>query len=440
MGDMTKKNLRETAVEIFRRTLQEASFERQAAAQIRYEGGMLHLGTAKYDLEGMRRILVVAVGKAAGPMSAHVSQVLAPHLGPDRTLQGIVIGPQGTQPPPGFTGLPGAHPLPDATSRAAAVAVLDFLRPADSQTFVLFLISGGASAMLELPLDETISLEDTAGFHRALIHSGLPIWKMNVLRKHFSAVKGGRLATAAKNAMAQCTLLISDVPADKLDTVGSGPSMADPSTIADCRAILDEAKLWEKIPLPVAAFFRSPDLPETPKHIENSSVVTLLSSQTMSDAAACIAKKMGFETIVDNTCDEWPVEKAAAYLVEAAEAYPAQNLCFISVGEVLVEVSGKGGMGGRNLHFALDAARLLKGTSAVLSAGSDGIDGNTQVAGAAVDNETWQRAVDAGLKPAEALWKFDSFTVLNSLGETIETGATGNNVRDLRLVLRSNGE
>lgn len=294
--------------------------------------------------------------------------------------------------------------------------------------------------MMETPLDASISEEDTAAFYQALIGSGLAIAQMNALRKHFSAVKGGRLAEAAAEARVQCSLLISDVPVDMPDVIGSGPSLPDLSTLGDCRQLLAKMHL----PQSVARFFDGPLCVETPKPGDrcfgraNWSVI--LSSEHLAEAAARAARERGFYVEADNTCDEWEYRESARYLIERGQAMAKlhQRCCLISVGEVSVELQADAGVGGRNQQFALWCAGELARrnlVATVLSAGSDGVDGNSQAAGAVCDQETFALGRRLGFDADVSLTRFDANPYLEAVGCAITTGPTGNNLRDLRLIL-----
>jgi glycerate 2-kinase len=295
---------------------------------------------------------------------------------------------------------------------------------------------------MELPLDASISLEDTVAFHRALVASGATIVEMNCVRKHFSAVKGGRLAVAAGNAQ-KVSLLVSDVPPAHLDALASGPTIADPTTVAQCREILTRYSLLDRFPPSVRHFFESPDLPETPKptHV-TSPIWKLLDSEELANAAKKHATLLGFHTVVDNTCDDWSYDDAATYLLERLRQLRAVHprVCLVSCGEVAVKLPaglGSAALGGRNQHLALYLATQLRPGDepiAVLSAGSDGIDGNSRAAGAVIDEHTLdgdKRRTDA----KRALQAFDSSSWLSTIGATIVTGPTGHNLRDLRILL-----
>jgi glycerate 2-kinase len=348
------------------------------------------------------------------------------------------------------------------------------LRRASEKTFVIYLISGGGSTLFDLPLDPKITLADTIAFHEALIASGATIAEMNTLRKHFSAVKGGRLATAASRA-AKLTLQVVDVPWHHAGAVASGPTVADPSTVEDCRELLARYNLLEKFPPSVRRFFSQPDLPETPgdkaamkrdaerleaarkagpgpyswASFHNGPAVTnwlatLLSHDDLLRAAQEKAAAIGYQVIVDNQCDDWPYDQAAAYLVdrfiELRRLHGGRKLCLLSGGEVTVRIDRKPGTGGRNQHFALACALLLNQRLpgepvGCLSAGSDGVDGNSTAAGAIADPTTITGAAALGLDPEAALAAFDAGPLFTALGDSVVTGATGNNLRDIRILL-----
>ena len=446
---------------LFASALEECSIGRAVENAIhiatRLDGvGSLLLGKdssdpiATVDLTRCRHLRILAVGKAAGVTLEAVLSHLA--LPPEIDLQGVVIAPSlPCSLPEGFRFFAGGHPLPNGGSLAGARAVLDLLaaiprsgQPSNPpETVCLFLISGGASAMMELPLDPNLSLDDTIGFHRALIHSAASITEINCVRKHFSAVKGGRLAITVRGA-ACFSLFVSDVPSGHLDALGSGPTLPDTTTLADCRAILARHNLLASFPASVQRFFLDPAILETPKPGDFiPHAVTLLDGDSLAEAARRQAKQLGFHAVIDNTCDDWDCLAAADYLLARLRALRRihPRVCLISVGEVTVSIPNNrlllSSVGGRNQHFALYAATRLQasdGSIAVLSAGSDGVDGNSPFAGAVVDQRTLE---DPRLRSEArtALMEFRSTSVLELVGATIRTGPTGNNLRDLRLLL-----
>ena len=414
--------------------------------RVHYQGETLYLGEFAYNLQDFHRVVVISIGKAAAPMWDALQLELEPALKRGQPIEAIVVGstmPQEKDHRVRF--FPGSHPLPTQTSIDAAEAVLKVLASCDDRCLVLFLISGGASAMIEKALDGSVTVEETAQFYRSLVQSGLPITQMNALRKHFSQVKGGRLAVAAQKAT-QCTLLISDVPESVLHVVGSGPSLPDPSTTEDCRRIIEANLDALNFSGKLLSFFRDPKLEETAKAdhpaFRKARWLSLLSSDDLCRIAGDNAAKLGFHVVVDNRCDDWDYRDAAVYLLdrlqELRQLYP--KVCLLSAGEVSVRLPPKHGVGGRNLQFVLECSRLinerdLKAT--VLSGGSDGVDGNSPAAGAVCDETTSTRAASKGFDIIDGLEQFDSFPIFSALDDAIITGPTGNNVRDLRILLSS---
>jgi glycerate 2-kinase len=459
--------LHQDARTIFTHALDACRIERVFAERIRIENSALvvdhppqenpSLRSLRIDLGGYRKILIIALGKAAVPMTQCMLRILPRDL----RVRGICSAP--SKPAKRDWRIRysvGGHPLPNQDSFRAARRALRMLRRANDKTLVLFLISGGGSTLFDLPLDTHISLADTIAFHQALIASGAAIAEINTLRKHFSAVKGGRLAAAAPQA-AKLTLQIVDVPSQHADAVASGPTLPDPSSVADCRELLDRYRLLKTFPPSVRWFFSRPDLPETPgdkaalKYAANApesaadglhsnTLVTLLSNRDLLRAAREKASRLGYEILLDNGCDDWPYEQAAAYLVERFLAHrrqhPGRKCCLLSGGEVTVLIDRQPGIGGRNQQFALACALLLEQQLPAepivcLSAGSDGADGTSPAAGALVDPSAPNRARSRGLDPHAALASFNTFPLFTALGDTFITGPTGNNLRDLRILL-----
>lgn len=442
--------LREIARTIFQQALADCSVKKAIADAITVRDLTLHLREECFDLSQIEHIEILAVGKAAAPMLQAALAQLA--LAGQWKPRGVLIAPQPLSPmPPEFRYFAGGHPSPNEASFAGARAALDLLREQSGsgpRSLCLFLISGGSSAMMELPLDPAVSLTDTIAMHRALVASGASITEINCVRKHFSAVKGGRLALAAGDAICR-TLLASDVPAGQEDALGSGPTIADTSTVADCRRLLEQYRLLEQFPASVRRFFESSELTETPKpHQLAARAHVLLSAVDLAQAAKLRAEALGFHSVIDNSCDEWNYQTAAEYLLDTLRVLRTKHarVCLISAGEVIVRlppVAGQAGAGGRNQQFALHTATLLlrkDGSIAILSVGSDGIDGNSPAAGAVIDQDTLgENSSGSGqsvrASAVKALEIFDTYPLLARLGVIILTGPTGNNLRDLRLLL-----
>jgi glycerate 2-kinase len=388
---------------------------------------------ADMSLDRYQRIYAIAVGKAALPML----DTLIARL-PRPLSRGLCCAPVlPAERKPGIEYYTGGHPLPNLDSFASAHVALELLRATGPEDFIFFLISGGGSAMFELPYDPKVSFADTQVLYQALVGSGATIAEINVVRKHFSAVKGGRLAAAAPHA-GRFTLLVSDVAPRFLDALASGPTLRDSSTVADCREILHRYHLAERLTPALIAFFDDPDLPETPKLVEPP-VETLLSSDDLIEAARIHAETLGYEVLVDNSCDDWDYAEAARYLLRRFAELRSKHarLCLLSGGEVTVRLGREHGAGGRNQQFALACALALAhhDPMVVLSAGSDGIDGHSSAAGAIADATTVDRAKALGMDAADSLARFDAFPLFTALGDTLVTGPTHNNLRDLRILL-----
>ena len=432
-------DLKPLARQIFTHALAEASIARAFDRHVELErGGVLRVGEDLFDLNAYSRRFVVAIGKAANTMV----EALAAKTG--EMFEGIVASSiTSEQQVRGYRYFLGGHPTPNADSVLAADATLRALRSLDPNSLVVFLISGGGSSILEKPIDDEISLANLVTTYRALVLSGAPIAEINTVRKHLSAVKGGRLALAASGAQ-QVSLLVSDVPDATPDALASGPTMPDSTSVEDCRRIVEKHGLLPQFPSSVRELFERDALEETPKSDDpvfvRSRWRTILSNKTAIDAAAAEATRLGFAVTIDNSCDDWDYDRAAEYLVGRLRELRKNKsrVCLISGGEVTVRVTGEGGVGGRNQQFALaSASRIAGGNIAVLSAGTDGIDGNSPAAGAVVDGTTVARSATAGLDVARNLASFNAYPLFQTLVDAVLTGPTGNNVRDIRILLAS---
>jgi hydroxypyruvate reductase len=433
-------NAREDALDIFLYALKASRVELAMQRRLHFSDGVMELDGRRYALREYGRCLVVAIGKAA---HALVSSFLRQAGKDAERFEGIVVGADSTHVlPQTFRVYHGGHPSPNEASIAAAEDVLRTLESLTERDLVVFLISGGGSAMLEQFLQPDLSLEMIAATHKALVESGAPITAMNAVRKHLSAVKGGRLATAASPAE-QVTLFVSDVPPGELDALSSGPTLPDRSTVADAYRIVDKYGMMERFPAPVVAMLRAGALAETPKPgdaiFARSYWSVLLDSTSLEEAAATRARELGWMVEIDNRCDDWSAEKASMYLVDCLRAMKGkkERTCLLSAGEVTVRVPPSAtGRGGRNQHFALLCAEQIAGEGiVVLSGGSDGVDGNSPAAGAIVDGRTVELASYLPYSVADALAAFDSYSLLTQLEDTIVTEPTGNNLRDLRILL-----
>jgi glycerate 2-kinase len=430
------REMRDTARAIFDRALTEASISRAFARHVHCERGVLRIREDLYDLQAYSRLLVVSIGKAGHTMVEALTQQVG-----DSALEGIVASSvEPTAQVRGFRYFRGGHPTPNAESIHAASAIRKMLEAQSAASLVIFMLSGGGSSMVEKPIDDEISLDDLIATYRALVLSGAPIAEINAIRKHLSSVKGGRLAQAAFPAQ-QVSLLVSDVPDNAPDALASGPTMPDSTSVEDCYRVAEKYDLLPQFPASSRELFERHALDETPKSDDQafyrSRWWTILSNQTALDQAKAAAEKARFVVHVDNSCDDWDYERASDYLLERLRELrkESERVCLISGGEVTVKVTN-GGVGGRNQQFALACAAKIAGEKiTILSAGTDGIDGNSPAAGAVADGSTAMRAQSSGLDARVALAKFDAYPLFSELGDAIETGPTGNNLRDLRILL-----
>ena len=428
-------DMRVTARHLFEYALAEASIDRAFQRHVDCERGVLRIFEDLFYLESYRRIVVVSIGKAAHTMVNSLEMQVGSRF------EGIVASSvEPASQVRGFRYFRGGHPTPNKESLRAADAMLKTLSTLDLSCLAIFLLSGGGSSIAEKPIDDEISLEDLIAMYRVLVLSGAPIVEINAIRKHLSAVKGGRLAQAATPAQ-QVSLLVSDVPDNTPDALASGPTMPDSTTVSDCHAIAQKYGMLEQFPASVRELFDRRALEETPKSddpaFHRSRWWTLLSNGSLLQAAKVEAERHGFAVEIDNSCDDWDYVRAADYLLARLRQLRrnAERVCVISGGEVTVKVTN-GGIGGRNQQFALACAERIAGENVtVLSAGTDGIDGNSTAAGAVADGTTLQRAKARGLDAANHLASFNTYPLFEALGDAIITGPTGNNLRDLRVLL-----
>jgi hydroxypyruvate reductase len=381
------------------------------------------------------RLIVVGAGKAAAAMAAVVEECY-PHR-----LEGLVIVPDGYSVKtenPRIAVIEASHPVPDVRGEAAAAKILSLAQSAGPGDMVLALISGGASALMTLPVPG-VTLDDKRAITTALLRSGADIAEINCVRKHLSAIKGGHLAAAAAPAPV-FNLIISDVIGDDPAVIASGPCVPDPTTCADALAVLDKYDVT--VPFAIRTALKVGDF-ETPK--ENDGDVTTRIVARPSDAlaaAATAARREGLTVLNlgDHLDGDARVGAAAqAALVRAVQggAGPVQTPCVIlSGGEYVVTVKGAG-RGGPNTEFALALAVELEGSATVwgLAADTDGRDGAAGAAGALIGPDTLRRVRTAGWDIRAVLAGNDSAGVFASLGDLLDPGPTYTNVNDFRAIL-----
>jgi glycerate 2-kinase len=402
-------------------------------------------------LDGPGRILVVGGGKAGAAMAEGAEEALAAE-GLER-LTGIVNVPAESVRPLRAIRLHAARPAgtnhPTAEGVAGVRAMLDLLRQAGPHDVCLCLLSGGGSALLPAPA-EGLTLEDKQQVTALLLACGATINEMNCVRKHLSAVKGGRLAEAfAARGRALFSLIVSDVVGDPLDVIASGPTAPDPTTFADALAVFDRYGLRQRVPAAVLAHLekgRRGQIAETPKSLPASVHNLVLGNNALALAAAAReAESLGYAVLNLGSFIEGETRQVAGVLggvlrsIQADRQPMAPPVCILSGGETTVTLGENHGRGGRNQEFVLAAlARLGREglqESVVLSGGTDGEDGPTDAAGALADAGTLERAAAVGLDPAAYLARHDAYSFFAATGDLLKTGLTQTNVMDVRVIL-----
>ena len=382
-------------------------------------------------------MLVFGCGKASGAMAAAVERTLG-----RRITEGLVVVKDGYTVPTARVVLREAgHPVPDARGQAAAEEIVRRVRPAGADDAVLFLVSGGGSALTPAPV-RPITLAEKQETTRLLLGAGATINELNAVRKHLSLFKGGQLARAAAPATL-ISLILSDVIGDPLDVIASGPTAPDPTTFADALAVLERRGVGYLVPNAVRARLEAGargEVEETPKPgdpaFERVTNVVIGNNALVVDAAAAEARRLGYRAEVLTRSLQGEAREVALELVTRARALPPRS-CLIAGGETTVTVRGRG-RGGRCQEFALAAALLLRRDDriVVLAAGTDGTDGPTDAAGGITDAETVARGERAGQAARAALDDNDAYAFLSAAGDLVISGPTNTNLLDLYVLLR----
>lgn len=397
---------------------------------VSFDGRVFKAGRKRYPLSAFDRIQVVGAGKASAAMAQALEKVLG-----RRIAGGSINVPDGTTTRLRRIELhPSGHPIPDERGLEGARRILDLARAAGPRDLLICVVSGGASALLPAPAPP-LTLAEKQAITRQLLASGATIHEMNTVRKHLSLIKGGQLASLAQPGTV-VTLLLSDVVGDDPEVIGSGPTVSDPSTCAQAVHILEKYG----IAIPAEALHETPK-PGDPSLARTNQVLVGSNRQAI-DAAAQCARELGYRTAVLSTSIQGETRDIASMHAAIAREILSSGrplrrpACLLSGGETTVTVRGKG-LGGRNQEFVLAAILALEGTGpvTVLSAGTDGIDGPTDAAGAIADSGTLARASGLGLDARRYLESNDSYRFFEPLKALLKTGPTGTNVMDVRVLL-----
>jgi hydroxypyruvate reductase len=436
--------LRRDALAILKAALEAADAGNAVRRHFSSSANHLRAGALRIPLKDFDRVFLIGAGKAAVQMAAAASRALP------RTLSGGIVITKYGHAGRGLgrvSVIEAGHPIPDEHGLAASQQVRDLLSELNARDLLIVVISGGASALLAAPAGP-VTLAAKQQTTDLLLRAGANIAELNAVRKHLSALKGGRLAALAYPATV-VSLLLSDVIGDPIDIIGSGPTAPDPATFRDALAVLGKYELTDRVPESVRARLRqgaAGNLPETPKPgdplFRNVHNIVVGSNGLAIEAAARKGRALGYRTLILSSTVQGETREVARVHGQIlreirSSGHPIRPpACVLSGGETTVTVRGKG-KGGRNLEFALAAALEIAGLkdSLVLSAGSDGTDGPTDAAGAIATGETLSRAAALGLDAAARLRANDSYPFFDSLGDLIRTGPTGTNVMDIHLLL-----
>jgi hydroxypyruvate reductase len=448
MSDTTLKKLREEAKMLFMQGVEAVNPYTATKRSLHIENNELLIGldpshALKYDLTAFTRILVVGMGKATAQMARGVEEILGNHItdgtidvkyGYTADLKKIRIREAG-------------HPVPDENGLKGAQEIATLVEKAGEKDLVLFLISGGGSALLPLPA-EGLTLTEKQEMTQKLLACGADIQEVNAIRKHISKVKGGQLARLAYPATI-VSLILSDVVGDRLDTIASGPTVPDDTTFQEAWNILEKYDLMDKIPASIKKRMQSgvegkiSDTPAKGDKIFDKTHNLIIGSNIIAlQAVQAQAKKDGYATIILSSSVEGEArEVAKVHSGIAKEVMNSGNpvsppACVIAGGETTVTITGKG-QGGRNQELSLAAAIAIKNMEnvVILSGGTDGTDGPTDAAGGIVDGTTIDRAQKLNIKAATYLKNNDSYHFLKKVGDLLITGPTNTNVMDIHIIL-----
>lgn len=432
--------MREHAISIFNAAVASVQPSHFMQQHIQLRNGILTVCDKTFVLPVGRPIWIFGAGKAAAAMAQALEEILS-----GIPVQGIIITKYEHALPLRHIDIAEAgHPLPDENGVLATARMIQQLKTVQPHDIVLFLLSGGASALLA-DYPEGASLTQVQQVFELLLKSGADIHEMNVVRKHLSSVKGGQLALLADTDV-WCSLILSDVVGDDLSIIGSGPTVPDPSTFADALAILDKYDLTAKLPAAIYDHLQrgcAGAIPETPKpgHPGLKAVNNFLtgSNAIALEAAQQKARTLGYETQILTSTATGEATTLAAQLVTAAKDWKGRRpACILMGGESTVSVTGNG-LGGRNQHLALAAGILLaeQPDITILSAGTDGSDGPTDAAGAITDRELMRSTTAQGLDATYYLEQHDAYHFFEKAGGLIKTGPTQTNVMDIMMAIIS---
>lgn len=434
------KDLKEAAKRIYLKTVNCLDLEKVIRDKIKVVGDTLIVGKERVHLPNFKEVVLVGLGKASIRMGAVIESILKSHI-----KKGLLVTNRRSNIRVESQVIVAGHPLPDINSVKAGKEILRIIDSCDSESLIIFLISGGGSSLVEVPILDQVTVEDIQNLNHLLINCGATIREINVVRKHLSLIKGGRLGFLARKC--KCiALFVSDVNEGDLMSIASNPFLPDEVAREEFFYIIEKYKLLNKLPDSVSRAIIDKLIPEVPigwgRESQTPLSLLLLENKDAISATGKIAEEDGFIVQVDSNYAEGNYQEIADNLIKRLlnfqGANPHARLCIVSGGEVSCPVQGTG-LGGRNQEFVLYSAAQLAisglEATAVLSCGTDGIDGNNFATGAVADPQMIRDAKRRGLDVSQLLQTNDSHSFFQEMGGMIVTGPTENNVRDLRVLL-----
>ena len=442
---ITDRRAREIVLDFLEFALREADPKSLLVGKLRIEDDFLLVDSSRFDLNAFRRVIVIGAGKASGAMAEMLERTLK-----DRIKKGCIIVPrgQGKKYETKIISLREAtHPIPSNEGVEGSRTIINLVKDLAEEDLVLALISGGASALMPLPV-RGVTLQEKQKVTDLLLKSGANISEINAVRKHISEIKGGLLAKAAFPATV-ISLIISDVVGDPLHVIGSGPTVPDESTFTLAKSVLEKYGIWNEVPNSIRNHVNAGirgAVPETPKPsdevFEKTFTAIIGSNRLVIQSIVDKARESGLNALSLGSFIEGEARHVGNFLAgiglqvkrfDIPVCRPALVACG---GETTVTVLGSG-RGGRNQELVLSAAEKISGSEgvAIASIGSDGLDGPTDAAGAIADGDTVRKAESKGCDPSTYLKNNDSYNLFKEIGDLIVTGPTGTNVNDVMVMV-----
>lgn len=431
-------DLKEQAKRIYSGLMRSIEISEVMNEKVKLEGDSLILSGEVVDLAEFKEIVLIGIGKASVSMASAIEGTLG-----ERIKRGLLVSDSKPRLKVKSDVIVAGHPLPDSNSFMAARRVMELISSCDSETLIIFLISGGGSSLVELPLWDDVTLEDYKQLNKVLTQCGASIREINVVRKHFSRIKGGRLGQLAERSKS-VALYVSDVNSGDIQSIASNLLMPDSASLVEFYEVVYEYGLMSSLPASIADRVEQRAIPELPRDRSEGKGdfnLLLLDNHAALKRCAEIARDEGLIVELDTSHEEGNyrlvLDELFDKLLKLAEDNRGARVCLISGGEASCAVHGNG-LGGRNQESVLYSAfRMtnLNARIAVLSCGTDGLDGNSNAAGAVADDETLTKARLRGIDASKHLERNDSHSFFKQVGGLITTGPAGNNVRDVRIML-----